>query len=52
MRSMPGPGDAVTWGPITSRQDPRWEPEEEQEDERTDDGAPEFYDINDGWIDE
>ena len=65
MRGMPGPGDAATWGGRTYDPDPscyrclygKPHPrgkcpiyDREQEDERTDDGAPEFYDITDGEI--
>lgn len=48
MKSMPGYGDAATWNGRTYDYEDR---EEEQEDERTDDGAPEFYDIETGEID-
>lgn len=51
MKSMPGYGD-IWCAPYTGRlDDPRTpDREEEQEDERTDDGAPEFYDIETGDV--
>ena len=40
--SMPGYGDAATWGPVTSRQDPRYREEDEQEERDFRREEPEF----------
>lgn len=53
MRSMPGPGDLWAAPYTGDLRDPRTPDRiQEEQDERTDDGAPEFYDIETGRIDE
>lgn len=64
MRGMPGPGDAATWGGRTYDYSPgcyqclygtphkRGTCPSESKYERSDDGAPEFYDIETGATDD